>query len=327
MKVLLVDPVPPALLDAVRAHLPAGHDLCAVADRSPGELARQAGDAEVFLVIHRPLGAGEFALAPRLRFVQRLGAGYDNIDLAAARAASVTVATTPGANADAVAEHTVMLILAVMKRLQPAAEATRQGRWPFAALAALGVPDLLGATVGLVGAGRIGLAVARRLRPFGSRLLYTGRRRLPPGQEEALGLSWAEMAELLAVSDVVSLHLPLTPQTRGLFGPAALAAMKAGAILVNTARGEIVDEAALREAIVTGRLAGAGLDVLAREGDEGEGHNPFADLDAVVVTPHYAGASRGAQGRILATAAANLVRYLGGEPPLDSVTGPPQEGA
>lgn len=312
MHVLLVDPLPPALVEGMRRRLAAAGTLDAVTGPEPEELARKASGADIFLVVHRTIDAATLALAPRLRFVQRFGVGYDNIDLDAARAAGVTVAYTPGANTEAVAEHTVMLMLAVMKRLAYAAHATRQGGWPFGEMVAAGVPDLVDSAVGLVGMGRIGTAVAARLGPFGARVTYHSRRRLEPERERALGASYLDLDELLSTVDVVSAHLPLTAETRGLFGRAAFARMRPGAVFVNAARGELVDEPALYEAVASGHLAGAGLDVLTHEG---AGGNPFADLRQVVVTPHYAGATRGAQTRIQRIGLENVLRVMAGERP------------
>jgi len=312
MKALLVDPVPQVLVDTMRRQMPAGHVLEAVADDSEEELRRQAADADVFLVVHRTIDAAALAHAPNLRFIQRFGVGYDNIDVDAARAAGVLVAYAPGANAAAVAEHAVMLMLAVLRRLAYSEEATRRGEWPFQEMLAARVRDLDGAAVGLVGMGATAKAVAARLRPFGSAVSYFSRRRLDPDVEHDLGVPYTPLPALLAGSDVVSLHLPLTDETRGMFGRDALAQMKPGAVLVNTARGALVDEAALHDAVAFGHLFGAGLDVLA---DEAAGGNPFADLPNVVVTPHYAGASAGAQARIMRTGIANVMRFLAGERP------------
>ncbi len=312
MKALLVDPLPPSLVETIRGRLPAPHVLDAVTGPGADELARRALDADIFLVLHGRIDAATLALAPRLSFVQRFGVGYDNIDLEAARAAGVSVAYTPGANQDAVAEHTVMLMLALIKRLAFAAGATRRGAWPDQELIALGVPDLGDSVVGLVGFGAAGRAVAARLRPFGCRVLYCTRHPLAPDEEARLGSAYAPLEELLASANVVSAHLPLTPETRGLFGREAFARMPAQSVFVNTARGELVDEDALRDSIASGHLAGAGLDVLRREE---AGANPFADLPQVIVTPHYAGATRGAQARILRVGLTNVLRVLAGQRP------------
>ncbi len=182
-----------------------------------------------------------------------------------------------------------------------------------------GLGDLASTTVGLVGFGSIGRAVAQRLAPFGSRLQYTASHAVDPTTEQQFGVRYASLEDLLATSTIVSLHVPLTGATRGLIGEAELAKMPAGAFLVNTSRGEVLDESALRHAIESGKLGGAALDVLY---NEGPGGNPFADLPQVIVTPHIAGGSRAAVERALQMALANVARFLRGEPPLDLVPMP-----
>ncbi len=271
------------------------------------------------LVIQRKVDARLLSFVPRVRFIQRIGVGYDNLDLDALQAAGVVAAYTPGANVEAVAEHTILLMLALLKRFVAAESAVRQGGWPTIELYQAGLGDLANATVGLVGFGNIGRAVARRLAPFGSRLLYTTRHAVDPAIEQQFGVRYASLDDLLASSTIVSLHLPLTPASGGLIGEAELAKMAAGALLVNTSRGEVLDEVALRRALESGKLAGAALDVLC---NESSGGNPFADLPQVIVTPHLAGVSHAGIERALQMAVANIARFLRGESPLDLVTMP-----
>jgi phosphoglycerate dehydrogenase-like enzyme len=314
-KVLVTEPLPPAVVAQVQAMLPPGVACTAVPDPTDEAFAAQVADADVLLVIHRKIDAGTFALAPKLRFVQRCGLGYDNIDLAAAKGAGVPVAFTPGANAAAVAEHTILLMLALVKQFLPAEQVVRTGGWwTTGEVVQRGITDLAGATIGLVGLGSIGRAVALRLGAFGSRLRYTTRHRADSAIEAQLGLEYLGLPELLGASTIVSLHLPLTLESHGLIGDAQLAMMPAGSYLVNTSRGGLVVESALRRAIERGHLAGAALDVLEHEVGGG---NPFTDLAPVIVTPHMAGASRGGAGRILQVAAANVARFLAGESPID----------
>jgi len=314
MKVLFIDPVPPDLIAPLRAQLPPEVELLVVPSLSDAALTRLAADADVLLRTVRPVDAALLRAAPRVRFLQQLGAGYDNIDLAAARAAGIRVAHTPGANAGAVAEHVVLLMLALLKRFVPAEQHTRAGHFAPLSFVQGGLGDLATATVGLVGLGYIGQAVAARLGAFGPRLLYTARPRVDRATEDRLGVTFLPLRDLLQQATIVSLHVPLTADTRGLIGEAELAAMPAGAYLVNTARGGVVDEAALRRAIERGHLAGAALDVLA---EEREGGNPVRDLPTVLVTPHIAGATRAARERVWAMVSANLLRYSKGEEPHD----------
>ncbi len=318
-RILLIDPIPPSLVERMRPMFPAGTDLDLVPTLSEEDLARHAAETEILLVIQRKVDARLLSIVPRVRFVQRVGVGYDNLDLEALQAAGVVAAYTPGANAVAVAEHTILLMLVLLKRLTAAESATRQGGWPTMELFQAGLGDLSGTTVGLVCFGNTARAVAQRLVPFGSRLQYTSHHAMDPATEQQFGVRYASLEDLLASSTIVSLHVPLTGATRRLIGEAELAKMPAGAFLVNTSRGEVIDEAALRHAIESGKLGGAALDVLY---NEGAGGNPFADLPQVIVTPHIAGGSRAAVERALQMALANVARYLRGEPPLDLVPMP-----
>jgi phosphoglycerate dehydrogenase-like enzyme len=315
-KVVLTEPLPLPLVERIRAMFPPGVELAMVPTRLDEDFARHVAAADVLLVGHHKIGADTLKLAPNVRFVQRAGVGYDNLDVAALRAAGVMAAYTPGANASAVAEHTIMLMLALLKRLPVAEQATRAGRWPTGELVQAGIGDLRGATVGLIGLGTIGKEVAKRLAPFGARIVYTSRHRLDEVAETQLGVTYAPLNELLAASTIVSVHVPLTGSTSGLIGEVELAAMRPVAVLVNTSRGEVVDEAALRLAIESGRLAGAALDVLQHEGD---GANPFTDLPQVIITPHIAGASRLGALRIMQMAAENIARFVNGETPLNLI--------
>lgn len=312
-KVLLVDPIPLPLLERMRTMIPAGADLDVVSTYSEEDLARHAAETEILLVISRKVDARLLSALPRVRFVQRVGVGFDNLDLEALQAAGIVVAYTPGANAVAVAEHTILLMLALLKRFVAGESAARQGGWPTAELVQAGIGELANTTVGLVGFGNIGRAVAQRLAPFGSRLLYTAPHAVDLEIEQQSGARYVSLDDLLASSAIVSLHLPLNEATRELIGEAELAKMQAGAFLVNTSRGELIDEAALHRAIVSGKLAGAALDVLS---NERPGGNPFADLSQVIVTPHLAGGSRAAIGRAIQMAIANVARFQRGESPL-----------
>ena len=315
-RILLIDPMPPPLVERMRPMFPAGADLDIVHSLSEEDLARHAAEAEILLVVQRRVDAHILSILPHVRFVQRVGVGYDNLDLEALQAAGVVAAYTPGANAVAVAEHTILPMLALLKRFPAAESATRQGGWPTMDLFQAGLGDLANATVGLVGFGSIGRAVAQRLTAFGSHLSYTARHAVDPATEQQFGVRYASLDDLLASSTIVSLHVPLTADTRRLIGETELAMMQAGSFLVNTSRGEVIDEAALHRAIENGKPGGAALDVLT---NEGPGGNPFVDLPQVIVTPHIAGGSRAAVGRAIQMALANIARYLRGEPVHDLV--------
>jgi len=255
-RVLLIDPILPPLIERLRPLFPTDAGFDVVPTYGEEDLARHAAEAEILLVLNRKVDARLLSFVPRVRFVQRVGVGYDNLDLGALQTAGVVAAYTPGANAVAVAEYTILLMLALLKRFVAAESAARQGGWPTMELFQAGLGDLANATVGLVGFGNIGRAVAQRLAPFGSRLLYIARHAVDVATEQQFGVHYASLDELLASSTIVSLHLPLNEATEGLIGEAELAKMPVGAFLVNTSRGELLDEAALRRALVSGKLGG-----------------------------------------------------------------------
>jgi D-3-phosphoglycerate dehydrogenase len=318
-KVLMIDPIPPPLVERLRPLFPGPVEFAVVPTYSENDLAQSGADADILVVIHRKVDARLLSLVPQVRFIQRVGAGYDNLDLGAVQAAGIEAAYTPGANAGAVAEHAVLLMLALLKRFVAAESAVRQGGWPTAEFLQAGLGDLATATVGLVGLGNIGSSVAQRLQTFGSRLLYTARHPVDPAVEQRLALRYTSLDDLLASSTIVSLHVPLTESTQGLMGEAALAKMRDGALLINTSRGELVDEVALRQALVSGKLGGAGLDVLC---EERPGGDSFVDLPQVIVTPHMAGSSRAAVEKMMQMALINIGRFLNGQAPVDLVPRP-----
>ncbi|HEV2579528.1 MAG TPA: 2-hydroxyacid dehydrogenase [Ktedonobacteraceae bacterium] len=317
--ILLVDPVPAPLAERLRLLFPPAAPINMVASYSEEQLIRYALETEILLVIHRKVDAHLLSLLPRVRFIQRVGVGYDNLDLGALQAAGIVAAYTPGANAVPVAEHTILLMLALLKRFVAAESAARQGNWPTAELIQAGLGDLANATVGLVGFGNIGRAVAQRLAPFGTQLVYTARHAVDPAIEQQFGARYVSLDDLLASSKFVSLHLPLTATSRGLIGEAELAKMQQGAFLINTSRGEILDEMALHRALVSGKLGGAALDVLS---SDPPASNPFADMPQVIVTPHIAGASRAGVERGVQMAIANVARFMRGESLLDLIPMP-----
>lgn len=251
--------------------------------------------------------------APKLRVVSNYAVGYDNIDVEAATARGVVVTNTPGVLTETVADFTMTLLLATARRLVEADRFTRAGRWKSWEPMLLLGQDVHGATLGLVGLGRIGAAVARRARGFGMRLLYHDVVRREDLEAE-LGLEFAAFDEVLRRADFVSVHTPLTPQTRHLIGAAQLRLMKKTAILVNTARGPIVDPDALHQALVSGEIWGAGLDVF--EVEPVPADHPLLALDNIIVAPHVASASVETRTKMAQMAVENLlVALAGGRPP------------
>ncbi|GAA3160086.1 D-glycerate dehydrogenase [Blastococcus jejuensis] len=272
----------------------------------------RGASALITLLTERVDGEVLDAAGSDLRIVANCAVGYDNVDVAAARARGVVVTNTPGVLDEATADVAFGLVLATSRRLVEADRFVRSGAdWIWGPRLFVGLDVSAGATLGIVGLGRIGMAVARRAAAFGMRILATGSR-ATSDEAAGYGVEAADLDRLLAESDVVTLHCPLTPETRHLIGAEQLAAMKPTALLVNTARGPIVDEAALADALARGVIAGAGLDVYE---DEPRVHPGLLGRDDVVLLPHIASAgeaTRDAMGRL---AVENVRAVLAGEPP------------
>ena len=288
--------------------------------RGPERWEEGLGEAAALLpLLTVRVDAALLERAPGLRVVACPTVGHDHVDLAACRARGIVVTNTPDVLTEATADLTWALILATVRRLPQAERSLRAGEfrgWGFWDY--LG-GDLSGRTLGILGMGRIGRAVARRAGGFGMRVRYASRTRLPEAEERALGAEWTEWDELLASSDVLTLHAPLTPDTRHVLDAAALGRMRPGSFLVNTARGPLVDEAALADALREGRLAGAGLDVYEREP---EVHPALLESPSVVLLPHVGSATRGTRTRMAMLAARNAHAVLTGAAPLTPVGGP-----
>jgi phosphoglycerate dehydrogenase-like enzyme len=292
--------------------------IVVVDDAGKPEFAREMQDADVLLHVLEPVTAATIDAAPNLKLIQKLGIGVDTIDLEAARRGGIAVCNMPGANTRAVAELTLLLMLATLRRLTELHAQTSEGRgWSldFHSLDNLG--ELGGRTVGLIGFGAVGKCLTPMLRGIGANVIYAARsgRTLPANNDAAA--TQVAFKELLSSADVVSLHLPLTPDTAGMMNAAAFSSMKRGAILINTARGGLVDEAALLFALTSGQLRGAGLDVFASEPVAGE--NPLLKLSNVVVTPHLAWFTSETLARSLRVFQDNCRRLLDGRPLLNRV--------
>ena len=287
----------------------------AAVDR-PGLERRVAGAAALVADPTVPVDAALLdAAGSGLRVVANFAVGYDNVDVDACRERGVAVTNTPDVLINATAELTVALMLAAARRLGEGERLVRAGRWAGWEPGQLLGGELSGAVVGIVGLGRIGTRVAELLRGFDAELLYTARRRHPE-LAERLGARHATVDDLLARCDVVTLHAPLTPETRHLIGREALARMKPGAVLVNTSRGGLVDAAALAEALADGRLAAAGLDVYEEEPRVPE---ELLALEQVVLAPHIGSATATARDGMALLVADNVIAVLEGRPPLTPV--------
>lgn len=305
MKVLLHYNVGPRLQPVLDNE---SHDGIAVTSTPEGNdaawLAAMA-DTEVLLHVLEPVTAEVMDSGPHLRLIQKLGVGVNTIDLDAARARGIAVANMPGANAIAVAEHALGLLLAVLRRIPAFDRETRDGRgWPVAPDVPDGLGEVAGKTVGLIGYG----AIAQR---FGSYVAALGATVVHHRRSAADGS--LPLDDVLTSADIVSVHLPLTDETRNLLGAEQLARMKPGAVLVNTGRGGIVDETALAALVKSGHLAGAGIDVFASEPID-VASSPLVGLPNVVLTPHVAWLTGDTIARCVRLGVANARRLAAGEP-------------
>ncbi|KRC53100.1 MULTISPECIES: 2-hydroxyacid dehydrogenase [unclassified Nocardioides] len=258
------------------------------------------------------------AAGPQLRVVANVAVGFDNIDVDAAARRGIIVTNTPGVLDEATADLTLALILSTTRRLVEADRFVRTATpWIWGPQSFVGLDLSAGATLGIVGLGRIGMATARRAHAFGMRILATGSRATSE-EAKSLGVESVDLAQLLGRSDVVSLHCPLTEESRHLIGGEELAAMRKGSYLINTARGPLVDEEALADAIECGHLAGAGLDV---HENEPRVNDRLRRMDEVVVLPHIGSAGAATRDAMAGMAVDNVVEVLSGRAPLTPVTG------
>lgn len=286
---------------------------CTIYDRTADEeiVARAAG-ADLVLINKAPLSASKLAQLPSLKYIGVLASGYDVVDIAAAARQNIAVTNIPEYGSRSVAQAVFALLLELTNRVDVHAQAVRQGEWsrnPDWCYRKTPLTELAGKTMGIVGYGRIGQRVAEIARAFGMRIVVASARartEIPPQTE------WADLERLFSQSDVVSLHCPLTPQTRGMIDAARIALMKPTAFLINTARGALIVEHDLADALNAGRLAGAALDVLSAEPPPSG--NPLLTARNCIITPHIAWATREARNRLLETAVANVRQWLRGDP-------------
>ena len=312
-KVLFINGQGPQVAETFTRLAPVDFSVEVLPYGSPPETVLTAlADAD-YLVLHPATLTGEvIRQAQHLKLIQLLAAGYDKVDLATAQQCAIPVATNGGANAWAVAEHAIALLLALYKRLVACDAAVRRGDWRQP-VDGFNTFELAGKTVGIVGAGNIGRKVARRLHAFETQILYYAPNEVPE-LEEALGARRVRLDELVTQADVISLHAPLTPATPGLLGAPQFAAMKPGTVLINTSRAELVDEAALIDALLQRKIAGAGLDVFPQEPIRRD--HPLLALDNVLLTPHTAGHAFEGWARRCEFAWLNIRRVAAGASPL-----------
>lgn len=305
---VLMTGIPPRVRPRLPAWIPPEVEVVYLEREAPPEERRRLiASADLFL------GYCYRDLLPELagyRLVQLVSAGYDHLDLEAARRLKVPVANNGGANAVGVAEHTVLFMLAALKHLLACDALMRKGGWAGEAPEG---EELEGRTIGLVGLGKIGGHVAKRLKGFDVTVLYHDVYRPEPAVEQELGVQYAALDDLLARSDIVSVHVPLLPSTRGMVDAAFLGKMKRGALFVNTSRGPVVKEAALYAALTGGHLKGACLDVFEMEPPDPQ--NPLFELPNVILSPHVAGNTAETYRKAVVGGFANVLRVVRGEKP------------
>lgn len=317
-KILYLSHATPAVYDIIRSEMPPGFTLVTLDQDSDAERKAKIAECEVVIVAATPLRREILDAAKRLRLVHHQGVGYhDTVDVAAVRERGLPLALTPEGTTIGVAEHTILLMLAVYKRLSFADPELRAGRWHVNSLRPES-RELYGRTVGYVGMGRIGQATRERLRAFGTAGLYVDEVALPPERERELDIRRVSLDELLSKADIVTLHVPVTKATKHMIDARALARMKRGAVLINTARGGLVREADLVQALESGHLGGAGLDVF--EAEPVTPDNPLARMRNVVLTPHISAGTRDALSEKMRAVSANIQRFYGGESLLNQVT-------
>ena len=296
-------------------------DVTVLSEAPPerGELLEAVRGSEGVLSTVTEKIDGEFmdAAGDGLKVVANLAVGYDNVDLEAANERGVIVTNTPGVLDETTADVAFMLLLAAARRLGESERVLRAGRWEWWGPKLFMGPDVWGKKLGIVGLGRIGQAVARRAKGFDMEILYHNRSRKEEAEEE-LGARFMDLEELLETADFVTIHTPLTDETRHLIGATELGKMKSEAVLVNTSRGPVVDEGALADALAEGPIFAAGLDVYEKEPKV---HPKLLELENVVLAPHIGSGSIETRNKMAALAAENLAAVLRGEEPKTPVNG------
>jgi glyoxylate reductase len=311
--ILYFDPMTKDMKDLLRSQKPAGYELAFWDEQDEADKPKALSRAEYLMATVYRIDGGMIRAAKKARHIQKCGVGLDNIDLHAASLRGIPVSNIPGCNAVCVAELTLLFILSLYRKLPYANARTKQGEWLTWALR----PDsyeMKGKTHGLIGMGHVGWETAVRSKAMGTSIVYYDKKPLPADKEHALGARFMELEQVLRESDIVSVHVPLLPSTKGLIGSSAFRIMKPNAVLINVARGGVVDEAALYEALVDGEIKGAAIDVWEQE-PVNPAH-PLLTLDQVVATPHIGGGTRDTLIHVYRQAFDNVERVEHGLEPL-----------
>jgi phosphoglycerate dehydrogenase-like enzyme len=318
MKVLSLAPLSAEIVKLLIQQSPGVPDFEVIAghDMPAEEIRKNIAEVDIVLgdyTFKQKITADIISAAKNLKFIQQPSVGYQHIDVGACTLKGIKVANTAGANTVSVAEHTIACGLCLLKNIFHAHTSTKSGGWEQMNIKP---SELMAKVWGIVGFGRIGQAVAERLKPFGlSRIIYYDTYRPAPSVEKELGVEYAGLATILSQSDIISLHAPLTDSTRFMINENSINSMKPGAYLINVARAELVDEKALAEAIRKGRIAGAGIDVFSQE--PVPMNNPLLNVESekLLLSPHVAGVTNESAGRVINMSAANIARVIKGEKP------------
>jgi phosphoglycerate dehydrogenase-like enzyme len=327
LRVLVLSPMPEGLIRLFFAESLEKYqieaDFATVNEPGSERLKEELREADIIIgdyTFKVPITAEMVDLMAHVKLIAQPSAGYDHIDLAACRRKGIPVANIGGANAISVAEHTLALALVLLKRICYANRRITEGQWVQEELLNVAA-EVQGKTWGIIGLGRIGREVAQRAKAMGASVVYTDLLRLSDEDEQKLGTTFLPLQRLLADSDVVSIHVPLTDKTRGMMGEKEFRLMKSYAVFVNVSRGELTDESALAKAVTQGWIGGAGVDVFTSEPIAPENPLLLAAKEGanLVLTPHLAGATNDARLRIIQATVDNVVRVAKGQPPINVV--------
>lgn len=295
---------------------PDEYELWFWSDMNDHEREEKLAQADYLLIVSKKLEHDILSQAKNARFIQKLGIGFDNIDIKAANQLGLPVCNTPGANAAGVAEFTILLILALYRKLPYLNGATKSGKWLMWDLR-LSSYEMQGKTHGIIGLGNIGREVAKRSKAFGTNIKYYDILHMSSDVEREYRVTYASFEEVIKSSDIISIHVPLLPETKGLIGEKEFKIMKENAVIINVARGGIVDEDALYHALKSKMIAGAGIDVWLSELTNPK--HPLFSLENAIASPHTAAGTRDTLGRVFQTAFENIKRVELGESPKNIV--------
>lgn len=311
-KIIYLDKVFPEFKRILLSHKPVNFDLIFLQEMNQDERDTILPQADYLLVATEQVNESILSKATNAKFIQKTGIGVDNIDLVSASSHGLPVSNTPGANATGVAELTILLILALYRKLPLINRETKNGKWLMWELRPSSF-EMEGKTHGFIGFGNIGRETAKRSKAFGTNIIYYDKFRATPAQEEEIGAEYMSLEEVLVNSDLISLHIPLFEETKGLIGEKELNLMKESAILINVSRGGVVQESALFNALKDGTIAGAGIDVWEREPVSPD--NPLLSLENVIASPHIGAGTRDTLDRVLRTAFHNIQKVEEGFKP------------